>query len=462
MFWRRFHVAVLALLLGASWGQAKPNIILLLADDLGWSDVGFQGGHRHATPNLNALAEEGMVFSNFHTSHNCSPTRAALMTGLYSIRTGIYTVGEAGRYNSSNRPLQPVPNQQRLPLEFKTLAQAMKSLGYTTGMFGKWHLGDDGEYHPSKRGFDEAIVTSIDKHFNFSTTPETSHPEGQYLANFLTDRAVDFIERHKDGPFFLYLPHLVVHRPMQADASAVMKIKETNPEKTNNEAIYAAMVKSVDDSVGRIRKTLRDLGIERDTVFVFCSDNGGVGGYQREGMDAEDLTDNYPLRSGKGSLYEGGVRVPMVISWPGNVAAGSQSDITAIHVDLFPTLFCLGGGEPSAVSSLDGQSLLPWILNQEGKPEHLPVYQHFPGYLGIDGKEDQWRTTPVSTIQVGRWKLLEFLEDGRLELYDLLDDPGETKNLSTTYPDKARDLHSRIVQWRERVHAPMPKRKETP
>ena len=275
----------------------------------------------------------------------------------------------------------------------------------------------------------------------------------------MTDRAVDFICRHKDVPFFLYLPHLAVHRPMQADSKLVREYLASNPNSTKSEAVYAVMVKSLDASVRRIREAIRDSGIEKETVIVFCSDNGGVGGYSREGLNTEELTDNAPLRSGKGSLYEGGVRVPFAICWPGKIASGSRCDLPAIHVDMFPTLVELAGGNISSDTLLDGQSLLPWIFDRPVKPEREPIYQHFPGYLGLEGKADQWRTTPVSVIQVGSWKLMEFLEDRRLELYDLASDPGESSNLAGIYSEKAKELLSRLVEWRERIHAPMPKQK---
>lgn len=450
--------ALLQFLLTLSFAHAKPNIVFVLADDLGWSDAGFLGAQRHKTPNLDALAQAGMVFDNFHTCPNCAPSRAALLTGRYSPRTGVYTVGDVGRFDSAARSLQPVANKTKLPLELPTMGQAMKERGYTTGLFGKWHLGDDGDYHPRRRGFDEAVITSINRHYGFSTNPDTTHPEGQYLADFLTDRAVDFIRLHKDGPFFLYLPHLAVHRPLQADDEKVREFMEKNRGSTKEEAVYGAMVESLDASVGKIRKTLEELGIGKDTVFVFCSDNGGAGGYRREGLDADEVTDNAPLRSGKGSLYEGGVRVPFVIAWPGKIAAGSRCSVPAIHVDLFPTFCALAGAD--AREGPDGQSLLPWVLDKPDKPERQPIYQHFPGYLGVEGKPGQWRTTPAGSIQAGNWKLMEFFEDGHLELYELEADPGERNNLAAIEPEKARELHVRLAEWRQRTGAPMPTRRE--
>src|SRR5690349_8426959 len=195
--------------------RSRPNIVFILADDLGWSDTGAYGSKYYETPNIDRLAKQGMRFTNYHNCQNCQPTRAALMSGQYAVRTGVYTVGSIERFNWESRTLRPVDNVTQLPLEKVTIAQALKSAGYATGMFGKWHLGQTGKYHPSQRGFDEAI-TSMGVHFNFKTQPPVDHPGDAYLADWLTDRAVDFVKRHKGGPFFLYLPHFAVHQPLQA------------------------------------------------------------------------------------------------------------------------------------------------------------------------------------------------------------------------------------------------------
>jgi arylsulfatase A-like enzyme len=444
----------LALASVAFAADTKPNIVFILADDLGYTDVACYGSKYYETPNIDRLATQGMRFTNYHQCQNCQPTRAALMTGQYSPRTGVYTVGGIDRFSWQGRPLRPVDNVQNLPLDRTTIAQVLKSAGYATGMFGKWHLGQQGEYHPAKRGFDEAIV-SMGAHFDFVTQPPVEYPKGQYLADFLTDKAVDFIQRHKDGPFFLYLPHFGVHAPHDAKPDITARFKDKPPVGGHNNPVYAAMIASVDESVGRVMATLEQLKLADNTVLIFASDNGGVGGYVREGIKkGGDVTDNAPLRSGKGSLYEGGVRDPFIVRWPGHIAPGSENATPTIHVDIFPTFAALTGAKLPEKQILDGESLVPLMLDNRAKLTREAIYQHFPGYLGAG--VDQWRTTPVSTITVGDWKLMEFLEDNHLELYNLRDDLSETKNLATTMPDKAKELYAKLVAWRTAIKAPMP------
>ena len=302
---------------------ARPNIVFIMADDLGYTDVACIGSRYYETPNLDRLASQGMKFLNFHQCQNCAPTRAALMSGQYAPRTGVYTVGGIERFDWSRRPLRPVDNVTDLPLDRDTIAAQLKAAGYATGMFGKWHLGQRQKYHPGRRGFDEAIV-SAGRHFDFTTDPETEYPAGQYLADFLTDKAVDFIERHREHPFFLYLPHFAVHSPHDAKADLVAKFKLKPAAGAHDNPTYAAMIASVDESVGRVMAVLDDLNLADNTVLIFTSDNGGVGGYAREGIKkARAVTDNAPLRSGKGSLYAGGTRVPFIARWPGVTAPGS-------------------------------------------------------------------------------------------------------------------------------------------
>jgi arylsulfatase A-like enzyme len=341
-----------------------------------------------------------------------------------------------------------------LPQDKITVAQVLKGAGYATGMFGKWHLGNAKGYHPADRGFDEAIV-SMGAHFDFNTNPKTDYPQGQYLADFLTDKAVDFIKRHKDGPFFLYLPHFGVHAPHDAKPDLIAKFKPKPGVGGHNNPTYAAMIASVDESVGRVMALLDELKLADNTVLIFSSDNGGVGGYVREGVkQAGDVTDNAPLRSGKGSLYEGGTRDPFIVRWPGKVQPGSLCDVPAIHVDVYPTLLDLAGVQRPANYTLDGESLVPLFRNGASSLKRDAIYQHFPGYLGAG--QGSWRTTPVGTIEVGDWKLMEFFEDGRLELYNLHDDIGEALNLAQKMPDKAKELHAKMLAWRTEIKAPMP------
>ncbi len=436
---------------------AKPNIIFIMADDLGYTDVACFGSKYYETPNIDRLATQGMKFLSHHHCQNCTPTRAALMSGQYGARTGVYTVGGTDRFDWSKRPLRPVENVTNLPLDRDIIAKQLKAVGYATGMFGKWHIGQQGDYLPGKRGFDEAVV-SMGRHFDFATNPKTDYPTGQYLADFLTDKAVDFITRHKDQPFFLYLPHFGVHSPHDAKAELIAKFKPKPGVGGHNNPTYAAMIASVDDSVGRVMQTLDDLKLADNTVLIFTSDNGGVGGYAREGIKkAGNITDNAPLRSGKGSLYEGGTREPFVVRWPGVTIPGSTCSEPTIHVDIFPTMLELAGA-PQPRQVLDGESLVKLFRDSNAKLQRDAIFQHFPGYLGAGA--DSWRTTPVSLVQIGDWKLMEFLEDGQLELYNLANDIGETKNLAKDNPAKTKELHDRLVAWRAEVKAPMPTKNE--
>ena len=437
----------------------KPNIVFIIADDLGWTDVSCYGSKYHETPNIDRLASQGTRFTSGYTAGpNCQPTRAALLAGQYQPRTGVYTVGNINRFNWQTRPLRPVDNVTALPLDKITLPQALKSAGYATGMFGKWHLGPlDDKYHPAKRGFDEAIESS-GKHFDFDTSPKTDYPKGQYLADFLTDKAVDFITRHKDEPFFLYLPHFGVHGPHQAKPELVEKFKKKQGVGGHEDPVYAAMLYSVDESVGRVMKTLEDLKLADNTLVVFTSDNGGVGGYQSIGLAKKGgPTDNAPLKGGKGTLYEGGVRVPYIFRLPGKIPAGATSDEPIISPDIYPTLLELAQAQPPKDYPLDGVSIVS-LLTQQKPLKRDAVYWHFPGYLGQG--ENQWRTTPVGAIRSGDFKLLEFFEDGKLELYNLKDDIGQKNNLADANPEKAKALHAKLKTWREQVGAKMPAKNE--
>ncbi|MFA6545694.1 MAG: sulfatase [Limisphaerales bacterium] len=463
-------LALLALAVWSAHAASRPNIVFIMADDLGYTDVACYGSKYYETPNIDRLATQGMKLTSHHHCQNCTPTRAALMSGQYGARTGVYTVGGIDRFDWSRRPLRPVDNVTELPLDRDIIAKQLKAAGYATGMFGKWHIGQQGDYLPGKRGFDEAIV-SMGQHFDFATNPKTEYSKGTYLADFLTDKAVDFITRHKDEPFFLYLPHFGVHSPHQAKGDLIEKFKPKPGVGGHSNPTYAAMIASVDESVGRVMKTLYDLKLADNTVLIFTSDNGGVGGYARPdgllrepgaegkgkkgkaGDDGGGITDNAPLRSGKGSLYEGGTREPFIVRWPGVVKPGSKCEVPTIHVDIFPTFLELAAA-PKPRQVLDGESLVKLFRDPSAKLQRDAIYQHFPGYLGSG--PGLWRTTPVSLIQSGDWKLMEYLEDGKLELYNLRDDIGETQNLAQTMPDKAKELHARLVAWRAEVKAPMP------
>lgn len=440
----------------AQGDDARPNIVFILADDLGWTDLGCQGSTYYQTPAIDRLALQSLRFTHGYTcGPNCQPTRAALMSGQYAPRTGVYTVGNVDRFDSSMRPLAPVENVVNLPREVTTIAEVLRQAGYATGMFGKWHLGNAPPYHPLSRGFDEAIE-SAGRHFNFRTNPAVETADDAYLADFITERALDFIARHRDEPFFLYVPHFAVHTPLEAKEEWIARFRDRPAAGGHQSATYAAMIASLDESVGRIMSQLDALELAERTLVIFSSDNGGVGGYERAGVDArQEITDNAPLRGGKGMLYEGGVRVPFLFRWPGHIAAGTVCDEPIISVDLYPTLLAATGAAPPDGQTLDGENLLPLLTAERAKLQRDALYWHFPGYLGSG--RDIWRTTPVGAIRLGEYKLLEFFEDGRLELYDLVRDVGQAHDLAAERPELASQLHERLRAWRESLAAPLPR-----
>ena len=446
----------LALTLSAR-AATRPNIVYILADDLGWTDLGCQGSRYYETPHLDRLAAEGLRLQRYYNSQNCAPTRAVLMSGQYAPRTGIYTVNSLERGEAADRRMHVPPNTTQLALDKFILPQALKAAGYATGMFGKWHLGNNGPYHPGQRGFDEAIV-SDGRHFDFVTVPPVDYPHGQYYADFLTDRAVDFITRHKDHPFFLYLPHFAVHTPIHAKADYVARWEKKPPQGTHWHPTYAAMIQSVDESVGRVVAKLAELGLAQNTVVIFSSDNGGLGGYQRTepASDKRGFTDNAPLRGGKGTLYEGGLRVPFIVRWPGVVPAGATSEVPVAHVDLYPTLLAIAGGTPKAGYPLDGVSLLPVLTNPAARLPRDALFWHFPGYLESYVHPRGWRTSPVGAIHAGDYKLLEFFESGRVELYNVREDLGETRDLARQDPARVAALRGQLAAWRRAIGAAMP------
>ena len=449
-------VAMIVFPLSQLFGEEprRPNIVFILADDLGYTDLACYGSKYYETPNIDRLAHQGVRFTDGYTcGPNCQPTRAGLLSGQYGPRTGVYTVGGIDRFNWRSRPLRPVDNVTKLPLEKVTIADVLKKAGYATGMFGKWHLGNDAAHHPSARGFDEAIEAS-GQHFDFRTDPHVGYPEGEYLADFLTDRAVDFIERHQAEPFFLYLPHFGVHSPHQAKKKLIERFQEKAPVGGHRDPTYAAMIASVDESVGRVLAKLDELGLAENTLVIFSSDNGGVGGYRRAGLTKDGITDNAPLKGGKGMFWEGGVRVPYIFSWKGTIEVGRTDATPITSVDLYPTLLELAGADAPADYPLDGVSYAGLLTGSKDSRKRDAIYWHFPGYLGSGA--NQWRTTPVGAVRSGDWKLLEFFEDGRLELYNLKNDIGEQNNLAESEPDKVRELHEKLIAWRERVGARMP------
>ena len=451
---------------GAGGAEARPpNVVVILADDLGWTDLGCYGSRYHETPHIDRLAANGMRFTDAYSAgSNCQPTRAALLSGQYAPRTGVYTVGSTRRWDTSQRPLVPVENRHHLPAGTATVADVLRSAGYATGMFGKWHL-DETRDHPSGRGFDEALVVggiAQQGHFDFRTVPPVDVPRGAYLADFLTDKAVDFIARHRDQPFFLYLPHFAVHAPFEAKPELVARFAEKPTVGDQKSPVYAAMIASLDESVGRIVAALAQAGIADETLVIFTSDNGGVGGYAREGLPSTEITDNRPLRGGKATFFEGGIRVPFIAARPGAIRAGATCAEPVISIDILPTLAAVAG-VALPKQPVDGVDLGPLLTEGCGQPLDRGLFWHFPGYLGAGAERaarDEWRTKPVGVIRAGRHKLIERFEDGSVELYDLAADPGEARDISKAEPALTEKLAVRLAAWRESVCAPMPARRK--
>lgn len=429
----------------------RPNIVFIFIDDMGWKDVGFMGSEFYETPNIDKLASEGMVFTNaYANAPNCAPSRACLMSGQYTPRHGVYTVGSSARGKSVNRKLIPIENTTTLDPNIVTIGEAMQSSGYATASMGKWHLGD-GHTGPEGQGFDLNVGGNKAGHPRRYFSPYknkdlTDGPEGEYLTDRLTDEALKFIEANKDREFFLYLPHYAVHTPIQAKKELIEKYEKKKPSGEQSNPAYAAMIESTDEGVGRIMDKLEELAIADDTVVVFFSDNGGHG----------VITSMAPLRGSKGMLYEGGIREPMVVRWGRKVKAGTVCDVPVVGIDFYPTLLEIAGAKKPPTQVLDGVSIVP-LLTESGDIRREAIYWHFPAYLeAYDRRKGAWRTTPAGAVRCGDYKLIEFFEDGRIELYNLAKDIGETKDLAESMPDKANQLHAMLVAWRKKVNAPVP------
>jgi arylsulfatase A-like enzyme len=444
-----FALFPLCSLIAAS--DRPPNVILIVADDLGWADLNCFGSKYHHTPALDRLAREGMRFTQAYAACPvCSPTRAALMTGKYPARLHL-TDWLPGRPDMPSQRLARPRFRQELPLEEVTLAERLREAGYTTAHIGKWHLGGAG-FEPRKQGFDVNIAgTSAGSPSAYfapfvrdgSALPGLDNAlQGEFLTDRLTAEAEKFIDQNRDRPFFLYLPHFAVHTPLQAKPEIVEKFEQQpRPALPQNNPTYAAMLASLDESVGRVMQKLADLKIDDRTIAIFTSDNGGLATV--EGPKTPS-TSNAPLREGKGYLYEGGIRVPLLVKWPGGTQPASTCNVPVCSVDIVPTIGEIVG-RPVEPSLVDGVSLVR-LLKQQGEPEPRPLYWHYPHYSNQGGR-------PGGVIRNGNEKLIEFYDTGRLELFDVQKDPGEYTNLIDRFPEKAEQLASRLKAWREAVGA---------
>ncbi|MEE2886316.1 MAG: sulfatase [Planctomycetota bacterium] len=424
-----------------------PNIVFIYADDLGFSDLGCYGHTTHKTPHLDALARGGLRFTqSYANAPNCMPSRACLMTGLYAPRHGIYTVGSSKRGRRQDRRLEPVPNRTTLDASIPTMPGILRAAGYHTALVGKWHLSDD----PRQHGFDRNVggnrFGKPPSYFSPYQNPDLPDgPTGESLTSRLTDEAIRFVESHRDRRFFLFLSHFAVHVPIQIEAKTEAT-ESAQPTPEAKAAGYAAMVQSLDDSVGRMIASLDRLGLRKNTLVIFSSDNGGNGQY----------TSMAPLSGAKGSLLEGGLRQPLIANWPTRIPAGRTEDTPVLGTDIFPTLAGLAQARLPVVQALDGADLMP-LFTGRGKLLPRPLFWHFPVYIqATAGIQGPWRATPTTVMRLGDYKLFDHFEYRRFQLYDLRIDEAERDDLSTRYPELARHLHARMLRWRHRVKAPLP------
>ncbi|MGK6353049.1 sulfatase-like hydrolase/transferase [Parapedobacter sp. DT-150] len=445
----------------------RPNIIVFLVDDLGYSDVSCYGSDYYETPHIDRLAKSGMRFTHAYASSTlCSPTRASLLTGKNPARLHITHAIPIQGYKrideGKGTPLKDADYVMNLPLEEETIAEALKADGYTTASIGKWHVCDDPAYYPEYQGFDVSIGGNhhghTGEHFypyharwrmaegqpwvEWNTLPDGK--PGEYLTDRLTAEAVDFIESNRDKPFFLYLSHYAVHTPIQAKKDIQARYERKTPDslKGHVKPAYAAMIESVDASMGTVMGKLAASGLAENTIIIFTSDNGGFG----------RQTSNYPFRGNKGNFYEGGIRVPLIIRWPGVTDKASVSEVPVITTDLYPSILEMAGLPLLPDQHKDGISILP-VLKQKGTLARDALYWHFPNYVGTGHPNP---SAPLSAIRYGDWKLIESLEDGMLELYDLKSDITESRNLASVNKDTAAALLSMLETWRKETGVQMP------
>ena len=505
----------------------KPNIVVFYADDLGYSDLGAYGAKYYLTPNIDRLAAEGLKFTDaYANSPNCAPARAALYSGQYNGRTGMYNVGYAERGKGAHRSLIPPPNRGDLPLKIKTFADALTSQGYNAVQFGKWHLGYTAKTIPPKRGFKtryssgpfagsymseilykpsrwahfhtdgvggsgsqkaeggfQMIYGDINdirnnKADDYTVVDESLINKGEYLSDYIDRKTPAMLAdlKSQGKPFLLMMNHYLVHGPVNAPEEDIKPFRSRTTDGADKNPVFAAMVKKLDDSLGLLMQNLEKLDLLDNTLVIVYSDNGGVGGYNNLGINgASEHTGNDPLKGGKTMLYEGGIRVPLIMYWKGKIAPSQVTDEMVAGIDFFPTLLELSGTDKSSFEKkhdqiLDGESLVPLMNNVDAKLDRDYLAFHFPAYaLGYWGKGETqayWRSTPMSAIRTRTHKLVEHFvgeekagDGSRLELYAIADDIGETKDISKEKPELSRLLLQQLVQWREETGAKVPVKK---
>jgi arylsulfatase A-like enzyme len=453
--------------------RQKPNFVFFLVDDLGWKDLGCYGSTFYETPNIDRLAAQSMRFTNAYAACPvCSPTRASIMTGKYPARLattdyfGAPQPDTVGKDWTKNRTLLPARYEDRLPLAEVTIAEALKEHGYATFFAGKWHLGPEG-FWPEDQGFDvnkggcdRGGPYGGKRYFSPYGNPRLSDgPDGEHLPDRLATETCKFIETNREKPFLAYLSFYSVHTPLMArdDLKAkyeakAKQVKRDGPDwgkegerqvrLVQDHAVYAGMVEAMDQAVGKVLDALDRLDLAKDTIVFFMSDNGGLS--TSEGHP----TSNLPLRAGKGWLYEGGIREPMIVRWPGVTQPGSVCEEPVISTDFYPTMLDMAGLPARPDQHVDGRSMRP-LLQQTYRPDRRAFFWHYPHYGNQGG-------SPGGAVRAGDYKLIEFYEDNRVELYNLRDDLGERNDLAAKMPDKAAELRQMLHRWRGEVGARMP------
>ena len=447
----------------------RPNFVFILVDDLGWTDVGCFGSSFYETPNIDRLGRESMRFTNAYAACPvCSPTRASIMAGKYPARmdtTDWFGAAQPDHPRSKNKPMLPAPYLDKLPLEEATVAEALHKADYSTFFAGKWHLGPTEQFWPEHQGFDinkggwrKGGPYGPGKYFVPYGNPRLEDgPKGEHLPDRLATETVKFITDNKDKPFLAYLSFYSVHTPLISRDDLKQKYiakknklgltdkwgkeGERKVRLVQEHAVYAGMVEAMDQACGKVLEALRQLGLNEHTVVIFMSDNGGLS--TSEGHP----TSNLPLRAGKGWLYEGGIREPMMIKWPGVTKSGSICEVPVISTDFYPTMLEMAGLPPRPKQHIDGISLVP--LLRDKKIDRGAIYWHYPHYGNQGG-------APGSAIREGNWKLIEWFENGRLELYNLKRDIGEKNNLTDKYPEIVKRLHNKLIAWQKEVDAKYP------
>ncbi len=441
-----------ALTMLALCASPRPNIIYINVDDLGWGELGYTGSKIYESPNIDKLASQSMIFTaGYAPASNCAPSRAACQTGQWAPRTGVYTVLSSARGKASQRKLIPVKNTLHIPKNNLTMGDILKKAGYDTASMGKWHISKS----PTEHGYDLNIAGSAaGGPYNGGYLSPFKYPnlevktKGTHLTDLLTDRAIAFITAKRNKPFFLYLPYFSIHAPLQGKPGLIERFKQkTKKLGIQTKPTIVAMVYTMDANIGRLMKALDDNNLAQNTIVIFTSDNGGVFKFNGE----------HPLRAGKGSYYEGGIREPFLIRWPAKIKPG-KNDTPISGLDIFPTLVAAAQADVPADKILDGDNLMP-ELTGTGKLKDRALFWHFPIYLEKGNKDCQdplFRTRPGSAIRHGDWKLIEYFENGDIELYNLKNDPRERKNLAKSMPAKANELLNELKAWRKQTNAPVP------